>query len=329
LWAYPALQGSIGLLERPSPDGHPDFVAAIASARSSIEMTMYHLTDEGVVQALAQAASRQVSTRVILDVKTQKNAKSASMIEVLKNAGAQVELSSSAFSLTHMKAMVIDQQVAYVTSINLTKITDVTRDLGVVTTDPGVIQEMQSVFEADWINAQKNTADTPALQNPNLIWSPVNSESRLLDLINSAQRSIITTVENFDRDSILMALSQATARGVSVRMIVPECDANPNPFLNFDASRRLDQAGGQVRMMPSPASPLMPYMHLKMIEVDDQTVYIGSVNFSSNSLLASRELGIIFPDLTTASRVKTIFESDWASAVEVPATNPSTCPQPF
>ena len=77
--------------------------------------------------------------------------------------------------------------------------------------------------------------------------------------------------------------------------------------------------------MPFPASPEIPYVHAKVIVVDKKTTFLGSENFSMNSLLNARELGIIFKDTEIQTRINSLYESDWLQTVPVPANPPEKC----
>jgi phosphatidylserine/phosphatidylglycerophosphate/cardiolipin synthase-like enzyme len=101
-------------------------------------------------------------------------------------------------------------------------------------------------------------------------------------------------------------------------LIVPAVDMNPNPNYNqpaLQAMQNVNVNGKTVsvnsRMMPGPATAQTPYMHAKMIVVDAKTIYIGSENFTTNSLQFARELGVILSDPATAAKIKADFDADW------------------
>jgi cardiolipin synthase A/B len=319
------LQGRQQLIATPNPAGHPEFLAAIQSAKQSILMTMYHLTDQAIVNALVQARARNIEVRIILDGDGLKDKRRQAFAAQLSTGSVSVLPSSPAFTLTHEKAMVIDRSYAFVTAINLTDNAATTRDLGIILNDPGVIKEMLAVFETDWANAQNKTGLTPPLSNPNLVWSPVNSGPKLSSLINSAKATIVSTVENLGEPSIMNAYANAAARGVNVRLIVPMCDKNSNPAFNYKFIPDLVARGVHVKVMPAPETKDQPYMHSKMILVDNTYAYVGSVNFSFNSVMKARELGIIFGVPQLAAQIGSIFEIDWGHAV-VAGAPPTNCP---
>jgi phosphatidylserine/phosphatidylglycerophosphate/cardiolipin synthase-like enzyme len=55
-------------------------------------------------------------------------------------------------------------------------------------------------------------------------------------------------------------------------------------------------------------------MHAKMIISDDKKAYIGSINFSTQSMDKNRELGIILTQQDIIQTISTTFQKDWNTA---------------
>jgi phosphatidylserine/phosphatidylglycerophosphate/cardiolipin synthase-like enzyme len=316
---------SVTFFATPNPNGHRDFIAGIGKAKKSIKMTMFHLTEAAAVQALLDAQGRGVNVRIIIDKKSLQSSKQTEIAAHLRAAGAAVKGSSAAFSITHVKAMTLDDQTAFITSMNLTDTATDTRDFGVSLADPGVVAEMNAVFEADWQNADSGRGDTPTLSRRDLIWSPVDSRERLKALIDSATDSIVGSVENLGDPVLQDAFIAAASRRVNVRLITPLCNKNSNHFFDVPFVRLLRSGGVDAKMMPSPATPDHPYIHAKMLVVDDRRAYLGSINFSTNSTTRARELGIVTTDQTALAGLGADFEKDWAVAVVTPEPLESQC----
>ncbi len=307
-------------------DTYAPLVRAIKQAQTSIQMSIYHLTDQSLIQALIQAQARNVVVYVIIDSASLKSPHYQGVFQQLKVARVHVIASSSGFHLTHSKLFLIDGSLAYVSSMNFVGHSSEMRGYGVFTRDTSVVAEIHSVFAADLANAKNNTAVTPQLSNPNLLWAPVNSEQKLVDLIHSAKTTIEATTENLGPGTdVLTALAEASQRGVSVRIISPQCDLNPNPLFNLPQMTLLAGAGVQARLMPAPSTSEVPYMHAKTMIVDKQTVFIGSENLSYSSLRLSREAGLVLSNSKVTAQMETVFEKDWNAAVVLPAT-PPVCP---
>lgn len=321
------ISGNLDFFSSPAPDAHQPVISAINSAKSSIKMKMFHLSDPNVADALIAAAKRNVDVKLILDKIQWNNPKDVTLNDTMIQAGIKLVKASdgaNGFSLTHEKSMIIDENKAMVSTMNQVKNFAVTLDFGVFTTDAGVISEMLSVYEADWQNAAANTSNTPALSNPFLVWSPVNSSQKLVDLIGSTQNKLDLFVENLSATDVINALTALAAQHKVVRVIVPYCNASKANF-NLPAITTLRAAGVDAKMFPGPATADIPYVHAKAIVVDQQKVFLGSENFSFNSLTKAREVGMIIPDDKISTDVSTQFENYWPKAV-LPPTDPNyTC----
>jgi phosphatidylserine/phosphatidylglycerophosphate/cardiolipin synthase-like enzyme len=323
--AQAALQGPISFFYAPAPDAHVPIIQKIQAAQSEINMTMFHMSDPQIVTALTDAAGRGVNIRIIFDKIQYTSPKGNNVVTQLSGAGINVRKATIGFSITHEKAMTIDGAIAMVSTMNeVDNFTDML-DYGIFNQDPDVVTEMNSVFETDWQNAQTGAADTPALSDENLLWSPVNSTSKLVSLIDSATQTLILTVENMGETDVQQALLRAAGRGVQVRTLVPMCDIG-TPSFNQAPSQALIEGGVNARMLPGPATADLPYIHAKTIVVDAKMVYLGSENFSFNSLQKARELGIILPNAELAGDLDYFFEKLWVQAQPPPSQAHYNCP---
>ena len=347
----------------PDPAGHKPFIDAILDPKTTlIELSMFHLTDPAVVQAFeTRAAQGNFTARIILD---RSNLRDDSTLQIAlglqKLPGVSVVASNAAFSLTHTKYMRVNGVISFVTTINLTTNLTAQRDWGMTTDNVNVGKEIDAVFANDYAlgdsdlakvaqeeknkdPGQKNVPPdpklTPPLSMPNLLWSPTNSTTKIVALIDYADpgTELISTVENIRNPDVQAAFLRAAARGVKVRLIVPEVDQNPDPNFNLQAVWEMQNqvVNGQnisveVRLMPGPETTDTPYMHAKMIMATGKSgtlLAIMSENFSGNSLDFARELGIIFSNPNAIQMVQTAFERDWGVSVVPPPKPPPAPPK--
>lgn len=324
----PKTQGPviISSFETPRSAGLQPVIDAIHGAHTSIKMVIFHLTVEAVVQELVAAAGRGVDVQIIVDQGNWNSHTTAAEKTELANGGVKVTPSSSGFRITHEKSFVVDETTAYIMSLNLTSPYTDTRDYAVVTSDAGIVKEFLSVFDADLTNAQNGTSDTPAVSDPYLAWSPINSEDRLVAFVKAATKTLVVTSENIGDAPIQAAMIDAVNRGVDVRIIAPLCDQNVNPTYDLPFLAQLSAGGVTARAMPAPPSPNLPYMHAKMMLADGNKAFIGSVNFSTASTTDARELGIFFQDPSSIKMISAAFESDWTKAETPPAASSVSCP---
>ncbi|HLY32239.1 MAG TPA: phospholipase D-like domain-containing protein, partial [Ktedonobacterales bacterium] len=225
------------------------------------------------------------------------------VLQKLQSAGVQAEGSNPTFHYTHEKAMIIDGATLFVMSCNLTYTglgggSDADRDYGVIDTNSADVQEAANIFNADW------QRQTPTLTDPNLVVSPVNARSKLAGLIGSAHHTLYVEDEEMYDAQSENELIAAAKSGVNVEVIVP------SSAVSQDGSdvQRLIQGGVHVRDIST------PYMHAKLIIADGSEAFVGSENFSANSLDDNRELGLLISDQSAISTLNQTFGGDWGNA---------------
>lgn len=309
-----------------TPDhGNKPVVQAFQSARKSIWIEIYHLTDVQALNALIQARGRGVDVQIIYDGNSLKQPKYKQVYEQLTNAGISVYPSSSQFTITHAKTFLIDGQLLFISTMNITNHYGEMRDLGIFTRDTALVAQWLAIFQTDLQNSKAQTMNTPNITHANFVVSPVNSEVKILDLISMAQTNILLTVENLGSREVIAALQTALARGVKVYTITPECDFGFDPLYNYPALYTLQKSGAENRVMPAPSSPRTPYIHAKYIVVDGRLSFLGSENFSYNSLRKAREMGLVMADSKIATQLSSIFNADWQNSKPLPRTPPNNC----
>ncbi len=278
----------------------PTIYNFINSATSSLDMTMYELSDTTAVNDLIARENAGVDVRVILDQK--ETSTNTSAFNALKAAGVGVTYSSTAFVYTHQKTITVDGTESLILTGNLTsKYYSTSRDYGVFDTDANDVNAIEAVFDADY----PHTSITPS-DGDNLLWSPTTASSRLVSVINGATSTLDVEEEEFSDPTVVNAIVAAADRGVTVRV------ALESPGDYSSEVSKIDSAGGSVSGYSSSTGF---YIHAKAIVADyglpTMQVEAGSMNITTNSLSNNRELGIILTDTGVASVIETAFNSDF------------------
>ncbi len=305
-------------------DDHSQIMAAFDQAKVSIKVGIFGISGKHIADSLEAAQKRGVSVTIICDQYCVSTDKRSALVTQLKTAGVTIHMASPGFTISHWKMFVIDDSKVFISTMNFITRFKQMRDMGVFVTNPGIVKEVLSVFNADIQNAKNQTALTPTLSQPNLVWSPINSEEKIVRLILSAKNSIDIWIENMGDAAIHQALRTAVQNKVQVRVMTSLCGLGSDPVFAFSHLKQLISYGVRVQVMPYPASPEAPYVHAKVV-VADKTIFFGSENFSMNSLLKARELGIIFANTEIQNRIHTLFESDWSHTISLPASPPEKC----
>jgi cardiolipin synthase A/B len=302
-----AQTGTQTLLIEPD-QGMTSIYNLINSAQSTIDMTMYELVDTTAQADLCNAAARGVTVRVILDVNDEKSNNTAAY-DQLQSCGVNVEWAWTKYEATHQKTITIDAatsnaQTAIMT-LNLTsRYYSTTRDFAVFETDANDIAAIETTFNKDFAHASVTPPD-----GDDLVWSPTNSESSLLNIINNAQQSLLVENEEMSDSAIVDALENAAENGVSVTVVMTNDD---NEYASeFD---ELADAGVNISTYPDNSTSL--YIHAKSIVADygtsNQVAFVGSENFSSASLTENRELGLTTTNSSIISGLETTMSSDYS-----------------
>ncbi|HJQ48162.1 MAG TPA: phospholipase D-like domain-containing protein [Amycolatopsis sp.] len=298
--AVPASAAGTFSLQVFPDQGHTAVYNFINSATRSLDMTMYELRDTTAVNDLIARKNAGVTVRVILDG-AHKSVNSTAY-NSLKSAGVGVTYSSTSFVYTHQKSITVDGAQSLIMTGNLdSTYYSSDRDYGVFDSDTADVAAIEQVFNSDYAK----TSITPS-DGDNLVWSPTDSQNRLLGLINGAQHSLDVEELEFGDAALVDAIVAAENRGVIVRVV----GMNPSSYSSEFSS--VVNAGGQV--VTYSGSGL--YIHAKAIVADNNTasakVFAGSENFSDNSLNHNRELGLIISDATVLSGIESTFNSDFA-----------------
>jgi cardiolipin synthase len=279
--------------------GYGPIDALLASARHRLDLTMYELADPTAEATLAADASRGVDVRVLLD-RDYLDAANDAAFAYLASHGVHVKWASNQVAITHEKSFVVDGALAVVMTGNLTsRYYATTRDFAVVDRDRSDVAAIEGVFQLDWADQ----AGTPG-RGSDLVWSP-GSEQPLLSLIDSAQRSLLIENEEMAAVPVVSALEAAARRGVDVKVIMTR---SSEWYEAFDA---LARAGVRVHTF-GPDGSL--YIHAKAIVVDDSRAFVGSENFSVESMQYNRELGLVTTDRPIVGQVTETLEADYAEA---------------
>jgi phosphatidylserine/phosphatidylglycerophosphate/cardiolipin synthase-like enzyme len=291
------------LLTQPT-SGRDQILSLINGAQTSINLTIYEIEDPQFISALTAAAKRGVNVRVLYNhysFAQYSHDPNAQYVAQLNAGGVQTKEAAQTFTVTHQKTFTIDDSVSVIMTFNLCpSYFSTTRDFGIITSDPGQVAEITQVFEADWAYQPVSVSQSA------LVWSPDNSRSKILDLINSATRTLDVYNEETSDKASMAALIAAAKRGVTVRFITAILKSSSSPTDGNAAERATLNANGvQAKGLAN------PYIHAKMILADGAQVFLGSENFSSTSLDKNRELGIILNDSSIISSIEGTFESDW------------------
>ena len=285
-------------------DSSEPIVRAIANAKRSLRIKMFVFSDPKLLNAVIAARRRGVKVQVMLNPARRGGERDNEHTRtVLERRHVDVRDSNPAFALTHEKSMVIDEESAFVMSLNwATKNLTETRDYAVVTTKPRDVREVNDGFDADW----HRQAFTPA-PDSHLVWCPGPGRDRICQFIDDARHRLFVQNERFQDTVILERLVRAARRGVKVQVM-----ARPPHALKRE---KLIEGVGGLRIMDDVGIRIHKLKRLKLhgkaLLADGVAAIIGSINFAAGSLDGRRELAIEVRDNEVTDRLNTIVRHDW------------------
>lgn len=282
-------------------DGQKPFLDELEVADHSILLYIYLLSDKEAIDALLRAHHRGVDVRVMLDPTPYGGAGTElDVYQQLSAAGIDVRWSSGAFRFAHVKMLIVDQTILLVMNLNWTEAAfRSNRELAVVTDDPLRVSHALGIFENDW----RGQMDAPP--GP-LVTSPETSRVDLLEFLSTAERTVDIYAEVMTDPGIMDSLVDAVSRGVRVRLVMSETS---DESLWHEEPGFLAKQGIEVRIVNQ------PYIHAKALIVDGDTAWIGSQNFTANSLDNNREVGAFIDDPPSLARIIAAFDSDYREGV--------------
>jgi len=291
------------LIVLPDDSAKP-ILEAIDNASRTLRVKMFVFSDSSLLKAVIAARRRGVNVRVMLNP-ARRNGEhdNDATRKALERADIHVKDANPAFDLTHEKSMVIDDDTAFVKSLNwATKNLTETRDYAVVTTGRHDVAEVVECFEADW---QRHAFD--AHRKSHLIWCPGPGRDRICQFIDQARHRLFVQNERFQDMVILERLVRASRRGVKVDVMArpPHTLKREKLVEGVGGLRILDDVGIKIRKLKHLK------LHGKMLLADNVAAIVGSINFASGSLDGRRELAIEVRDDDVVDRLHTVARHDW------------------
>ena len=296
-------------------DGGAAVVELIDLARDELLLKQFKLQSEQIEQALFRARDRGVRVRVMLNPHTSGGDRwNDEAFALLQGHGIEVVWTSECFPVTHEKSIVIDGQAALIATFNLSeKYFTETRDYGVISHDPLVVEQVRAGFEADW----HRTFFVPRL-DVGLVWSNAHSRGQMARVIDAARQTLWIQHPKFVDAVILERIVAARERGVKVRVL---CGGKHglsdwDVYDTFSSLRVMELFGVKIRRQKHLK------LHAKLILVDGKAAMTGSMNIDRSAFDVRRELGIEIDCPRVVERLAAIFAADWQASKKYSAPDP-------
>jgi len=301
----------------PTPDnlsgGIPDKVAAsFDTARKTLDAAVYEFNLTSLSDALIRAAQRGVRVRLVTDTDSMEE----ETITALANASIPV-VDDQRSAIMHDKFVVIDSSVVWVGSMNFTVNDAYKNDNNFMQiTSPRLAQNYTAEFE-EMFSQQDFGPGSPAnTPNPSLNLNGTRLENyfspddgvaaRILDVLQSAQKSIYFMAFTFTRTDFTDVMVAKAQAGVTVQGVFEKRQIAAGADQAWNA---LQGAGIDVRQDGNSFT-----MHHKVIIVDGQIVVTGSYNFTKAAEESNDENVLIIHNPEIAAAYMNEWKEIWGVA---------------
>ena len=327
------------------PDEGERAVEFLDSAEDRILLGGYTLSSAAVVDALEGALERGVTVEVLAEGTPVggKTGSEAAALDTLDRAGVTVRViggDRARYRYHHAKYAIVDDR-ALVTTENWKPAGtggQASRGWAVITDQERIVEGLVDVYEADtgwedaipWNESDPTLVDgetasrhyptefdaqTLPVERAELLVAPDNAEERILDRIAGAETSLdVKQVHVGDRGfPFLQAVLDAADRGVEVRILLSR------EWYVEDENRELkawleEQAAAEdwslaVRLAEPGDS--FEKIHAKGLIIDGETVLVGSINWTNNSIENNREVALLLEGREIAGYYEAVFDADW------------------
>jgi len=273
-------------------------IQKIDSARDSIDVAVFEFDIESVAQALIRAKDRGVNVRIVYD--NEHTDSDPQMGEMIAAGISAVPDERSAFM--HNKFFVFDDTCVWTGSFNISMNAAYRNNENALyfcsaEAAQNYAAEFEEMYDSKFGPTSPSDTPHPKFQVSgvfieNYFASEDNVMEKVIRTVSSADTSVHFMAYSFTDDDLAKAMIDAAGRGVSVEGIFETTGANTQ----YSECGSLLQKGYDIRLDGNPRT-----FHHKVIIIDDETVILGSFNFSSNADSQNDENLLIVHDPSLAA----------------------------
>lgn len=327
----------------------------INSAKSTLDIEQFYLSDEKghllspILQAIAEAATRGVTVRLLADGKFFKTyPESIRAIGNQPNSEARTIDFSVYGGVQHAKFFIVDGKDAFIGSQNFDwRALEHIHEVGLRVTDEAVAANLAAVFEKDWaIGVTVVPGHTvperpaPAVTKPQgdiyLVSAPVNanpggipySGEGIVSLMKRAKKTLKIQVMTYSTkaDAVFDAngpawdyldsqIRLAARRGVKVSILI-DAEHVSKGKKELEALAKVKNVEVKGATIPQWSGGKIDYarlVHSKYLVVDNEGAWVGTENWTRGYFMQTRDVGFVTTNLDVSSKLTQIFDKLWAS----------------
>lgn len=279
LWNIQPITGALWI----GPGTLPEFLETLWWVKNHLWLETYDFTEKSVKNLFIKLLNNDVDIHLIMENQKYQQFKSTRKeIQSYFSGYSGFEIKGDKQMKTeyvHSKFAVWDSGALIQTS-NLNKSSFVeNREYIFYTENTGIIESLSGIFYKDRIGLPLLKSDI----HPNLAICPINCRGIIGWLISSARSSIV--IQNqYIEDPKVLSLIQEKQKSLwisNVKIQLSKTSTN---------EQLLPVLGKSLHLFSK------PYLHAKMLLIDEKLLLLSSINLSSNSMDNNREMGILLTD---------------------------------
>lgn len=289
---------------------------ALGQAQRTVDIAAFEFNNPVLTRAVLDAKSRGVRIRMVVDDEHGIEDEDTTLGQ-FEDAGIEI-VPDNRSALMHDKFMIIDSSVVWTGSWNYT-INDTYRNNNSAMSfrSRRMVENYQREFDEMFTGKKfgpRSTSDTP---NPDFSQDGTRIQTffaaedqvipAILTTVQGAERAIRFMAFSFTVDEISQVIEQRAQDGVTVQGIF-ETTGSETAFSELTT---LFCDGLQVRQDGNRF-----ILHHKVFIIDDDTVIVGSFNFSASATNSNDENMVIIEDRDLAAQYIAEFNRRWAESVQ-------------
>ncbi len=272
------------------------YLHAIGSAKESITLVIYALTDHEIIQALQRKSEEGIPVYIVCDAKASPGiTKELPKATIVRRFGD---------GLMHQKILIIDNKQIWLGSANLTYSSlNIHGNLVVGIDNPALAEALtnraKSMDEDGGVSSRLMHRETTAGPQNLELWvlpDDPNASKRMIELFRSAKKSIKVAMFTWTRFDFTQELIDAAKRGVQVQAVL---DRYAGKGASAKVVSLFEKAGIPVRFSTSQG-----LLHHKFAYIDDSILINGSANWTSAAFKSNDDYFIVVYPLTPDQQIK-------------------------
>lgn len=293
----------------PSPNIQKHLEDFISSAESSLDICIFDLDLENVINSIIKEEKKKVKVRIITDTDNI----FLKELTPLKKAGITIK-GDERKPFMHNKFVIVDKQKVWTGSFNFTKNGALKNDNNaLILSSPQLAANYTAQFNELWNRKDSNPSKREKTTNPELQIGKISLENyfapedsvtdQIVKEIINARKSIDIMAFSFTSAPIAKALQTKMDAGLKVRIIFDSRQAKSE----HSQDENMRKYGALVKLSRNHSG----VMHHKVMIIDGESVITGSFNFSKNANENNDENIVIIRSPQLASTFEDEFYRCW------------------